>query len=269
MARHFDRPNIVAEGDSWFDYPRKGLVVGPDMNIIDHISSWAHREVNLLRLASVGDEATAMLSDKQRHKLTALLARMAGGRRPRPVDVLLFSGGGNDVVGAWDFERFLKPHVPGMSAADHFHPRRIERKLKQIELAYLELLDIRNEYSEDTVIISHTYDKVFPSDEGARFFGLELTKPWLRIYMEKKGIRDRRLQKQIVDHLIERMRATFLSLPQRPEARQKLIVVDTVGTLPRKRHWLNEIHPTQAGFRAISKKVYAAVRTVLPQLPRP
>lgn len=269
MARHFERPNIVSEGDSWFAYPRSGPGSGSDMNLIDHIASWAHPEVNLLRLASSGDEATAMLSDKQRHKLTSLLASLARGSRPRPVDVLLFSGGGNDVVGAWDFERFIKPHVRGMSAADHFHAGRISRKLKQIELAYRELLDIRNEYSPDTVVITHTYDKVFPSDEGSRFFGIELTKPWVKIYMERKGITDPALQKQIVDILIERIRATLLALPQRSEARQKLIVVDTVGTLPRRSDWLNEIHPKQAGFRKVARKLYTAVRTVLPQLPAP
>jgi len=49
----------VSEGDSWFAYPRKYILAGPNNNIIDHIVSAikGKDKANLIRLASSGDEA--------------------------------------------------------------------------------------------------------------------------------------------------------------------------------------------------------------------
>jgi hypothetical protein len=116
--RHFQRPNLVAEGDSWFDYPKKWTQRG---NIIDHIQSWTRGKANLLRLESNGDEATQMLSNEQRHKLTEVLHDAATKSTLRPIDALLFSAGGNDLVGDWDLPRFL--HIPcltGIRPRDEF-----------------------------------------------------------------------------------------------------------------------------------------------------
>ena len=71
------RVGIVAEGDSWFSYPRKYLLIGPNSNLVDHIVTAVRGKdkVNLLRMASSGDEATGMISDSQKHALAKIFRK--------------------------------------------------------------------------------------------------------------------------------------------------------------------------------------------------
>ena len=96
MVKTFNRPSIISEGDSWFDYPKKLLSDKPS-NIIDHVHNQTKGKVNLLRMESNGDEATEMLSGDQRHRLTEILFKST--EMGKQVDVLFFSAGGNDIVG--------------------------------------------------------------------------------------------------------------------------------------------------------------------------
>lgn len=267
MVRHFrNRANIVAEGDSWFDYPRKYFIAGKPANIIDWVQRWGLGHINLLRLASNADEATEMLSGGQRHKLTKILHECSTRSTLRPVDILLFSGGGNDVVGAWDIPRFLKAYRAGYSAADCLHLNRLRKKVKQIELAYTELVDICKVYSPSTVIITHTYDRIYPSDQGAEILGINLTNSWVKPYMDEKNI-PTRLQRKVSSLLLEQLQDMLTGLENQPAIQGKLLVVDTMGTLTSKNQWLNEIHPTSDGFKKVAKKVYARMRNLEPALP--
>jgi hypothetical protein len=82
---------IFAEGDSWFDYP----VAFFGGSIIPRLER--RLGVPILNLAKAGDEARYMLGVEERAILTEHLTNgcPAGG----PWDVLLFSGGGNDILG--------------------------------------------------------------------------------------------------------------------------------------------------------------------------
>jgi hypothetical protein len=81
---------IFAEGDSWFDYPIPFFGGG----IIPRLEN--RFGVPILHLAKAGDEVRYMLGVEERTLLTEHLTNgcPAGG----PWDVLLFSGGGNDIV---------------------------------------------------------------------------------------------------------------------------------------------------------------------------
>ncbi len=155
MVKTFNRPSIISEGDSWFDYPKKLLSDKPS-NIIDHVHNQTKGKVNLLRMESNGDEATEMLSGDQRHRLTEILFKST--EMGKQVDVLFFSAGGNDIVGDWDLERFLVRYRRGMAPKDCINRETFDEKLCQIELAYNELLNVCFQYSPKTVVISHTYD---------------------------------------------------------------------------------------------------------------
>ncbi|MBW2425362.1 MAG: hypothetical protein JRG86_14005, partial [Deltaproteobacteria bacterium] len=148
IARYPKRLNVVSEGDSWLGYPSKSLLAS-EANLVDVISR--SRRMNFLRLETNGDEAVAMLAGEQRKKLCSVLSRF-------PVDCLLFSGGGNDIVGRWDIEPLLKPKRPGMSALDCIDERRLARKLQQLRLAYEELIDCRDLYRPECTILTHAYD---------------------------------------------------------------------------------------------------------------
>src|SRR5688572_10697294 len=78
-------PIVISEGDSWFSFPSHA-------NTIDHLDEMLQRKLSLLRLESSGDTLQRMTSGDQRGRLRHLLTIYK-------VEVLLFSGGGNDAVG--------------------------------------------------------------------------------------------------------------------------------------------------------------------------
>ncbi|MDJ0811193.1 MAG: SGNH/GDSL hydrolase family protein [Desulfobacterales bacterium] len=265
MRRFFpNRLNIVAEGDSWFAYPKKWLIAGKPANLIDHLSKETHLKANFYCMASNGDEAVDMVSGRQKHDLVRVLRWHEQGKNRKPVDLLLFSGGGNDLVGENDFERFLKRYQTSFTTGRQcVNLQRLNRKIRQIGLAYQELLDIRDHYSPNTLVMTHTYDYPYPSNTGAEFLGgLIKTKAWMKRFMEDDNIPDH-LQADVIKVFMDAMGD---ELKRVEAARQDIIVVDSRGTLTGKKEWLNEIHPTSNGFKAIAKKMFRTIKVRFPAL---
>ncbi|TQV87559.1 SGNH/GDSL hydrolase family protein [Aliikangiella coralliicola] len=259
-----ERVNIVSEGDSWFAYPPKWLVWGKQSNLIAHITGWTRRKANFYSMASNGDEAVDMVSGKQKHQLVDLLRWHTKAKHRKPIDLLLFSGGGNDIVGENDFERFLKPYKPSYTTGKQcVNMPRLNRKIKQIGLAYQELLDIRDHYTQDTLIMTHTYDYPYPSLTGGVFLGgLIKTKAWMKRFMDAAGIKEE-LQADVIKVFMDGMAEEVLKIASK---RSGFIVVDTRGTLVGKKEWLNEIHPTSKGFKSIAELMFEEMKLKFPGL---
>ena len=259
-----DRLNIVSEGDSWFAYPPKWLIAGKPSNLISHISEWTRGKANFYSMASNGDEAVDMISGKQKHQLVDVFRWHTKRNNRKPVDLLLFSGGGNDVVGHNDFDRFLNSDGAIYTTAEQcINTSRLDRKIKQIGLAYQELLDIRDHYSPETIVITHTYDYPFPSLVGGHFLGgLIKTQAWMKRFMDEVNIKED-LQADVIKIFMEKIGDEILSISHE---REKFIVVDTKGTLNGKSEWLNEIHPTSDGFKEIALKIFDKMADEFPTL---
>lgn len=253
-----DRVTIVSEGDSWFAYPPKWLIGGKQSNLIDWLSTWTRRKANFYSMASNGDEAVDMVSGKQKHQLVDLLRWHTKAKNRKPIDLLLFSGGGNDIVGENDFERFLKPYKPSYTQAKQcVNMPRLNRKIKQIGLAYQELLDIRDHYTPETLVITHTYDYPYPSLTGGVFLGgLIKTQGWMKRFMDKAGIKDS-LQADVIKIFMDGMAEEVLKIANK---RKGFIVVDTRETLQGRKDWLNEIHPTSKGFKSIAEVIFGEMK---------
>lgn len=265
MRRHFtDRITIVSDGDSWFAYPRKWIILGKPSNLIDHLSSSTRYHANFLNMASNGDEAVDMVSGRQKHQLVDILRWHGKSKNRKPVDLLLFSGGGNDIVGKNDFERFLKPYKNAyITGRQCVNLRRLHRKVKQIGLAYQELLDIRDHYCPETLIVTHTYDYPYPSLTGGVFLGgLIKTKGWMKRFMDAAGIKEE-LQADVIKVFMDAMAEEILNVESK---REGFIVVDSRGTLAGKKEWLNEIHPTSRGFKKIADLMFMKMKESFPSL---
>ena len=259
-----NRVTVVAEGDSWFAYPAKSLV-GKPPNLVSRISGWSRGKANFYSMASNGDEAVDMVSGKQKHQLVDVLRWHEKARGRKPVDLLLFSGGGNDIVGENDFERFIRPFRPGFSPRQCLRIRRLSRKIRQIGLAYEELLDIRDHYSPSTLIMTHSYDYPFASLQGANLLGgLVKTEGWMKRFMDEAGIPDG-LQTRVIREFMDMMAAESLKIA---EIRTGFVVVDTRGTLRDRSDWANEIHPDKAGFKLLADKMYVEIEQRFPSLAR-
>lgn len=255
LRRYPARTSIIAEGDSWFAYPPKGVLFGRPSNVIAHLRR--RERFNLLQLSSTGDEAVPMLSGRSKFRLIKLLHRY-------PVDFLLFSGGGNDLVGRYDFEFFLRRGVSSSDWSDYLDHERLGRRIDQIENAYADLLDFCASYSANPElrVVTHTYDYAIPDPQGAEFLGglfkIHAGKSWVYPYLRDAGV-PRRFDRTIIRHLIDRLADCLLDLADANPGR--FIVADTRGTVNPTREWLNEIHPTSKGFGKVTDVVYRAMQT--------
>lgn len=230
------RLTIVSEGDSWFAYPKKWFFAGKPSNLISHISKSTWRKANFYDMASNGAEAVDMISGNQKHQLVDILRWHTKGRDRKPVDLFLFSGGGNDVVGKNDFERFLKPYRASYVTGEQcVNLVRLNRKVKQIGLAYQELLDIRDHYSPTTLVMTHTYDYPYPSLTGGEFLGgLIKTKAWMKRFMDDPAIGiPPDLQADVIKVFMNKMGDELLKVENK---RSGFIVVETRKTLLGKKN---------------------------------
>lgn len=144
---------ILAEGDSWFEYPLPlthgdGVIYRLQKFLGYGIANMAHHglEVEQMMGLSIRQEIISRLND------------------PRvKFDALLFSGGGNDLVGD-QFCIWLKDAPPVVPPALMLDLNAVNAALAILEAEYRELVDIRDQYSPQTVIFVHAYD--FPPITG-------------------------------------------------------------------------------------------------------
>lgn len=205
----------MAEGDSWFAYPSKWIFAGKPNNIINYLKNI--ERFNLLHLASNGDEAVDMLSGESKFRLLKSIHQ-------HRVDFLLFSGGGNDLVGRWDFDYFLKSNVTSDDFTHYLFKGRLKRRITQISHAYEDLVEFCNEYSlnKKIKIVTHTYDYLIPNPRGAEFFGglfkIDRGKSWIYPYLVDKNVPVKH-HAPLVRYLIDRLADCLMKLEARyPDA---------------------------------------------------
>ncbi|HCM27441.1 MAG TPA: peptidase C14 [Treponema sp.] len=245
---------ILAEGDSWFAYPRRYFAFGSASNIVDQLGK--KKSYVIYSCASNGDEAVTMMSGEQK---LSLMKRIAAN----PYDIMLFSGGGNDIVGRYDFDFFVKEKKPGMKVLDCVQEDRVARKLSQILAAYEELIERTMEFAENKnmMIITHTYDIAIPSDKGYLLFDIfPIGESWMYPLLLKRNIVAPADQQEIVREILTRFKTMLLGVQVKYPG--QIIVVDTQNTL-KPNHWRNEIHPTPQGFKIVSDLIAAKIDEVV------
>lgn len=246
------RIKILAEGDSWFAYPRKFFLFGKNSNIVHCLGD--RDDLAIYSSSENGDEALSMMSGDQK---LSMMKRI----KHTTYDVILFSGGGNDLVGRYDFGFFLKPMKTG-NWRDCINDDRLNKKLYQISLCYEELIERAQEFSteENIKIITHTYDYAIPSNEGFALFDIfPMSESWMQPYLVKNGVKIPSDQRAIVKHVLEQFQNVLLALQKKYAS--IFHVVKTQGLL-KPDQWRNEIHPTPEGFEIISNQIYRKILEV-------
>lgn len=244
-----DPVRMLAEGDSWFDYPL--FVKG---GIIPRLEK--RLGVGILNMAKAGDEVRYMLGVKQRLDLIDRLKKgpPGGGKW----EVLFFSGGGNDIVGD-PMALWVRDWYSSAKPEDLLDAKRYQAALDLVMGGYEDLVDVRNAYSPDTHIVVHAYDIAFPNGAKAcHFFG-----PWLKptfdLHGFPKSVDTRRaVVKVMLTQFAERLDAF-------KKAHKNIIFVNKQGTLKKECAWHNELHPSDDGFDTMANAFAEAVRAVLPK----
>ena len=243
-------PRVIADGDSWFDYPEILLAGGAVIHHLQDISG-----VKILNTAHHGDSVEQMLGVEKRQRIEALLKKPG-------FDILLFSGGGNDIAGD-QFCLWLKPNTGG-GAASAVDAGRLRDILDVVEDGYRDLIDIRDHCAPDCWIVTHAYDFPKPGDKGVCGLG-----PWLKPSLDYRGWKKAADQFAIAKAVLSAMNDRLVAL----EAEQKVagknfLHVRTQETLNPRTDWANEIHPNAAGFTKIAQVFSTALNGISGAFPK-
>lgn len=247
---------VIAEGDSWFDYPLHDVL---RMLEDDHgfdVESVAHK----------GDCVEDMAhAPGQFEELARRLEKLLrDGKVPRAI---LISGGGNDIAG--DELAILLNHAASSLPAIN---EDIVRGVIDVRLhaAYATLISgitelARSYLGRPIPIITHGYD--YPVPDGRGFLGgwWLLPGPWLEPAFRRKGHMDRTENTALVGGLIDRFNVMLRSLSDHPQFAH-VHYLDLRGTLRTdgqyRKDWGNELHPTAHGFELVTSKFADRIRAL-------
>ncbi|RVN79983.1 hypothetical protein CN107_29735, partial [Sinorhizobium meliloti] len=223
---HWAGLRVVEEGDSWLQYP---FLIE---DVVDHLfEPWA-----IYSCSGAGD----LLSDMARQD--EVIAAVAA-EKP---DIVLLSGGGNDLLGDGRLARYLKPYAAGMRAADHV-TEAFDDLLVSITDIYRDLID-KTLSAGARRVVCHSYDYAIPNGG-----------PWLGRPMIKLGIADRQLQRDIIRILIDRFHVALTAMVS--GFGDSVVVADCRGTLA-DNEWFDELHPTSFGFGKVARIIRAKAEGV-------
>ncbi len=240
---------ILAEGDSWFDYPVPFFGGG----IITRLEK--KLGVPILNLAKAGDEVRFMLGVEERLEIINQLK--AGSPAGGAWDVMLFSGGGNDVVDN-PMVLWLNRFKPGMTAPQLINQPRYDHALGMIRAGYEDLIALRDALSPGTHLVFHAYDFALPDGRGVCGKG-----PWIKPSLDVKGVpANSTVAKDLVKELLKQF---ALMIDGLANSHPGITFINGQGTLqPVPASWHNELHPERAGFEKFAELFRAKLKALFP-----
>lgn len=241
---------IVAEGDSWFDFP-----VGTDL--IDCLESEAGYRIE--NFAKAGDtlenmifgtrvDGDGIVADPTINRVMDRVAAL----KPK---VFLFSGGGNDVVGD-EFAGYLNHADSGLPV---LRDRVAGQMMDTFRNYLLRLVDKVATHSPATRVLMHGYGHAIPSGRGVGVLGISFVGPWLLPALLQKGVRDGGQRRQVVRNLIDQYNEMLAGLQL--ETGGKLMYVDLRGEI-RDADWRDELHLKNSAYRRCARKIADTMRNL-------
>ncbi|MEQ1831197.1 MAG: hypothetical protein ABL921_34945 [Pirellula sp.] len=239
---------VFAEGDSWFHYPSPSFGGG----VIPRLENLLG--VPILSLAKAGDEVRSMLGVTERQIIEKHLrdGSPAGGSW----DAMLFSGGGNDIVGD-PMALWIRDFDPAVQPSDLVHSSRFETALGLVRAGYEDLIAMRNKLSPTTHLIFHAYDFAIPDGRGVCNNG-----PWMKPAFDVRKFPDRNSAFEVVKEMLKRFASTLETLSQ---TNSDITLINAQGTLkPQTSSWHNELHPSSEGFQKMAKIFRDQLKALFP-----
>ena len=219
MSGGYSGPVIVAEGDSWWQYP---LIL---QDVIDHLM----QPYAIRCLSAAGD----LLGDM------AKKAEYMAALRDTNASILLMSGGGNDLLRRGQLANHLEAYHPDLKPADYLK-RSFDRVLDEAFDNYERILrDVHGAFPHVRVLV-HGYDYAIPN-KGR----------WLGRPMERRGINDQRLQAGIAQDMMDKFNR---GLRRRVANMPHVTYVDVRDTVS-PTGWHDELHPKNEGYGAVAAKL--------------
>lgn len=229
---------IVAEGDSWFNLPDLTLPIKVPPTLVD-VLALTHPINNI---AHWGDTLAEIVG----------AAEYTSYLRTGKVKYLLFSAGGDDVLGGGDFARFLRQRRSGDKDPKNA-PRYIKpvfgHRLNDVMFLYETFVENVRRLSAKTTVIIHGYDFCLPVPRG----------PWLGAALAVRGFRaidHAALCRAIVHVMLQRFNDRLSQLAAGSGGRVRYVsLLNTVKT-----DWWDELHPNRKAARRLATKFDKALK---------
>lgn len=260
--------NILADGDSWFDYPYGGPAPHLHSDITRKLGGYRKLGGQLidgssiLNLAHFGNTAEELMKGRLRERLATMMGDKANGT----FDAIMFSGGGNDLAGD-QFEKWLRKYDDvGGDPEQGLDEDALQGVLTKVRDAYIDLISLRNEIVPEVPIFVHGYDFAWPTGKRAFCAG-----PWLRPGLRTKGwdIGDEFQVVQRGARIVAKMLGRFAIMLEKlaDDQNNNLVLIPTQALLDPQTEWANELHPTPDGFARVAALFAAALTTQFPGRP--
>lgn len=243
---------LIAEGDSWFDYPMNDV-----LRLLED-----HHGFDVESVAHMGDRVEDMAYGGQFEEFARRLEKLL--RLGRVPDAILLSGGGNDIAGD-EFAILLNHSASGLPALNQDVMRGVIDVRLRDAYAFLisGLTELSRRYLNRPIpILTHGYD--YPVPDGRGFLGGWglLPGPWLQPGFHRKGHADRIENAKVMRDLIDAFNGMLKQVSSAPQFRH-VRYVDLRTTLASdqtyRRDWANELHPTARGFAAVTAKFASVI----------
>ena len=245
----YNGPIIIAEGDSWFCYPAE-YPLAPAGSPKDLIR-WLAEEFAILDVGVPGALAAQYRDQFFGFEAKAGLHQELLTHQP---DILLLSGGGNDLLG--DLEKHLPP---GNRPLEEYLAGDFRKVMDGVirDLEWVARKSVETVTTKDLAVILNGYDEAVPGKGGDWLLG-PMTR--LGIPLGKQG--------RLVDLMIKRFNDALRALTKRLDrdfggVPGRFAVADTVGVTGRHR-WYNEIHPNSEGFRDVAARFRRSILQAVP-----
>ncbi|MCF0054785.1 caspase family protein [Dyadobacter sp. CY356] len=234
-----NRLRLVAEGDSWFQYP---ILL---QDTIDQL----YKRYAIKSFAEAGDTLSNYL--KKKEYLNAI-----GTEEAR---FFLVSGGGNDVLGE-EFQTFLRDSP---DTADNTPKRYLNqnffKQLDTLDRLYTEMFSELIARYPDLHILVHCYDYVLPIDTSLP--ANHGKSSWSGKYMIEKGITPQLERENLIVYILDQFAQRLVTLAGKTEFRKNITFIDTRRLVKRDK-WFDEIHPVDEGFELVAARFISEINKI-------
>ncbi len=250
---------ILAEGDSWFEYPKF------INEIIDQLNR--RKDYAISSLAYGGDWISNILYEQQYIEELSVI---------KP-DVFLISGGGNDIAGGNRLAQLVHKRkeidIPQnidldskqgkLQFSDICFNNEFFTLLRLFKLQYKLLfknLELKTDKFKNLKIITQGYDYAIPSSEKG--FGINIFRiarpitnwlmnngKWLKTPLLMRGYNDSKEQTAIVFGVIEHFNEMLIEVGAEYD---NVYHIDSRGAVNVNKGWYNELHPKSSEFKKIA-----------------
>lgn len=236
---------IVAEGDSWFDYPLKKDVLDYLIQAGYAIKKFSKYGDTLDKIA-FGTDYTKK-GDKVSHKGPVSLHVVLEAIKKYKPSFFLFSAGGNDIVGS-EIVNYLN-HA-NSKPKSLLNKGIMKEKLAQMKQAIEYYIKRVHRINKNCHILMDGYAYPKINGKGYKFTGIKLSGPWILPGMGQKAITRKKDQEAIVKELVDGFNKILRELSIEYSYFHHVDIRDKFAN---DKDWHNEIHLNNRAYKQLAE----------------